>query len=245
MPTKKKVSPRKSLTPKEKMVLEFLEQYILENDMSPSFREIKEHFGFASFNSVQRYVKQLEQKSYIRSGDSNQKRAIELVASATDLESKKIVGDRQETNESKDVLKLPLLGRVAAGSPIERKEYNEFFEVNRALVPKPQESFVLRVEGDSMIEDGILDGDFLIVQSQKSANKGDTIVAMVEEEATVKNFFKHSADQSKKLSPEEKAFVKSGRNIELRPANSSMRSMFYSPKDVNIQGVLVGLVRKY
>ena len=80
MPTKKKVSPRKSLTPKEKMVLEFLEQYILENDMSPSFREIKEHFGFASFNSVQRYVKQLEQKSYIRSGDSNQKRAIESVA---------------------------------------------------------------------------------------------------------------------------------------------------------------------
>lgn len=245
MPTKKKVSPRKSLTPKEKMVLEFLEQYILENDMSPSFREIKEHFGFASFNSVQRYVKQLEQKSYIRSGDSNQKRAIELVASATDLQSKKIIGEKQETNDNSDILKLPLLGRVAAGSPIERREYNEFFELNRSLVPKPQESFVLRVEGDSMIEDGILDGDFLVVQSQNSANKGDTIVAMVEEEATVKNFFKHSSDKAKSLSSEERAYVKAGKNIELRPANSSMKSMFYSAEDVNIQGILVGLVRRY
>ncbi|MEC9283001.1 MAG: S24 family peptidase, partial [Bdellovibrionota bacterium] len=93
--------------------------------------------------------------------------------------------------------------------------------------------------------DGILDGDFLVVQSQNSANKGDTIVAMVEEEATVKNFFKHSSDKAKSLSSEERAYVKAGKNIELRPANSSMKSMFYSAEDVNIQGILVGLVRRY
>ena len=241
MASRKKASPKQSLTPKEKGVLDFLHLYFAEHAMAPSYREIKEHFGFASFFSVQRYLKQLDTKGYILAGGDNQKRGLQLLAQAEDLYSKRLADQhpqrQSQLTSNEDLIRLPLLGRVAAGLPIERIEHGEFFELSRNLVPKPESSFILRVEGQSMIEDGILDGDYLIVQSQKIAKNGDTIIARVDNEATVKNLFYH---------PDKGSRTKNKRaQIELRPANQQMQSLFYSPEEVEIQGIVVGLVRKY
>lgn len=249
---KKKNTPKKSLTPKEKAILTFLEQYFDEHAMAPSFREIKEHFGYASYFSVQRYLKQLDEKAYISLGENNEKRAISLIASAEDIESKQLASssiakqrEGAESSQNTGSLSLPLLGKVAAGSPIEHMKHNEFLEVPDSMVRSANKSFVLQVEGSSMIEDGIFDGDYLIIQKQATANAGDTIVAMVEEEATVKNFYRHSSSKSMKLNSKYKASVEEGKNIELRPANSSMDSMFFKPEQVDVQGIVVGLLRKY
>jgi repressor LexA len=248
---KKQSKPTKSLTPKEKAVLEFLESYYLEHAMAPSYREIKDHFGYASYYSVQRYLKQLEDKGYIALGESNEKRAISLLASADEVTSLKVASssqsqrERVESSLAPNSLSLPLLGKVAAGSPIEHLKHDEYLDVPDSMVKQSDKSFVLQVEGDSMIEDGIFDGDFLIIQKQTTAEKGDTIVAMVNSEATVKNFFKHSGIKSSKLEKKYHKYISAGKNIELRPANASLDSMFFHPKEVEIQGIVVGLLRRY
>lgn len=249
---KKKIAPTKGLTPKEKAVLNYLEEYFDEHAMAPSYREIKDHFGYASYFSVQRYLKQLEEKGYVKLGESNEKRAISLVAAAADIESKKLASsslakqrEGAQSSQNPGSLSLPLLGKVAAGLPIEHIKHDEFLEVPDSMVRSADKSFVLQVEGSSMIEDGIFDGDYLIIQKQTTANTGDTIVAMVDEEATVKNFFKHSGIKSSRLESKYKAQVADGKNIELRPANSTMDSMFFKAEQVDVQGIVVGLIRKY
>ncbi len=227
------------LTLKERSVLEFIESYFLDNKLAPSFLEIKEHFGFASNNSVQRYLKQLKTKGYIHIPPGNQKRAITILHSANTLHENllsttKTPNDLTSTGSVMNAnitepCALPLLGKIAAGSPIEKLNFNETLEVPNNFVNNPDESFVLQVEGDSMIEDGIFDGDYIIVEDVKSANNGDTIVAVIEDEATLKRFYFHN---DKNL-------------IELRPSNSSMESMWHQPEKVNIRGILKNLLRKY
>ncbi len=250
----------KPLSPKEKIVLEFLEAYMASKGISPTYQEICEHFGFASFNSVQRYLKQLESKGYIQLPWSNQKRAITILQSAATLQNavddlrsaplavpKPPLGLRKSSKEgltpallSQENFTLPLLGRVAAGAPIEALEHDEFIDVPASLVRRADLTYALRVQGESMIEDGILDGDVILVQRQTSASNGEIVVAMIGEEATVKRFYLHRGDSAKNQSPS-----RANQMIELRPANSTMSPMWFEPDEVQVRGVVVGLIRRF
>ena len=234
------------LSPKEKGVLEFLETYMRAKGVAPTYQEICQHFGFASFNSVQRYLKQLEEKGYIQLPWANQKRAITLLHRSTALQEalQSSHGDDFDTSSSDssddfsnvtpaimpaESFSLPLLGRVAAGAPIEALTDDEFIDVPASLVRKPDSTFALRVQGQSMIDDGIFDGDVILVQRQSSASDGEIVVAVINEEATVKRFYKNKADKM----------------IELRPANSTMSPMWFEPHEVQLRGVVVGLIRRF
>ncbi len=242
--------PLPPLTAKEKSVLQFIEQELVSKGVSPSYQEICDHFGFASFNSVQNYLKQLSNKGYVLI-PQNQKRAIQILHSADDFQkdlanrlnivkepSKNSFAGQSSQNshsEHSKVLPIPFLGRVAAGSPIERVHENEFIDVPATFIKTPGDYFALKVEGDSMIDEGIFDGDFLVVLSQKNAKDGDLVVASVEAESTVKRFYM-------KKNPEISTTTKA---VELRPANPRLTSMWYAPQQVEIKGLVKALLRKY
>jgi repressor LexA len=263
---KKTTLPPRPLTLKEKKVLEFIESYIGEQGIAPSYQEIKEHFGFASFNSIQRYLKQLQDKSYIHIPPGNQKRAITVLHSSNAIQSSMGLMSRPmsqptQTNFSQpkfsipnskkeaphesppvvESLSLPLLGKVAAGLPLEASEHNEFIEAPASMIRQPHKTYALRVVGQSMIEDGILDGDVIFVERREGARNGETVVAVIEQEATVKKFFMHNNPQAFQQSKD----TKSSLQVELRPANSQMESFWYRPDQVQIQGVVVGLIRQF
>lgn len=275
------MAPRKKplpLTLKELKVLEFIEQVMLDQGVVPTYQEIREHFGFASLNSVQRYLKQLQEKNYIYVPGGNQKRALQILHPSksisnllTDRLMNQLVVDQGDssalsTNQIPNTLtlkkeapllsssppqleslSLPLLGRVAAGSPIESFTHDEYVNVPSSLIRNPNKTFALAVQGQSMIEDGILDGDVIFVQKQSFANNGDTVVAMVNNQATVKRFYLHSrlpADLHSNPQSDTQPLPGS-KAVELRPANSTMDSMWYRPDLVDIQGILVGLIRRF
>lgn len=253
--------PLPPLTPKEKAVLEFIEQQLLSSGISPSYQEIKDHFGLASFNSVQNYLKQLTNKGYV-SIPLNQKRAIQVLHSAGTVQAH--LQARMPSSPSvstatgsphapllqarDEILSLPLLGKVAAGQPIEAIEHDEFLDVPPSMVRNPSKTFVLRVQGRSMIEDAISDGDYILVQKQNSAKNGDIIVATVDNEATVKRFYLHSQKELKLKNlhhevPKQLSHVE--KVVELRPSNSSMKSLWYYPEQIEIRGIVIGLLRKF
>lgn len=228
------------LTTKERSVLSFIETQLRQNGISPSYQEICDHFGFASFNSVQNYLKQLTTKGYLHM-PQNQKRAIQLLHSAGDfqstLEKRLDKGESGKSASNENVLTIPFLGKVAAGVPLERHYQNETIKIPRELLKSSNiaDHFALKVEGDSMIEEGIFDGDFLIVRSQATAVDGDLVVATVSDsddyanthEATVKRFFRKKEQ------------------IELRPANPRLNSIFYAPKQIEVRGLVKALFRSY
>jgi len=236
------VSEPLPLTEKEKLVLEFIESQQAMAGLSPSYQEIRDHFGFASFNSVQNYLKQLMSKGYIQIAN-NHKRAIQILHTSQAVQQvvqSKVSPHKagpsrasllQKPAEREEVLALPLLGSVAAGAPIEAFEHDESVPIPESLLRNPAKSYALRVKGQSMIEDGIFDGDLILVQKQSSASNGEIVVATIDNESTVKRFFL-------KNSPE-------GKTVELRPANPAMQSMWYSPDQVHIQGIVVALIRKF
>lgn len=231
--------PLPPLTEKEKAVLEMIEISLAERGVSPSYQEIKDHFGFASFNSVQNYLKQLSNKGYIQI-PSHQKRAIQVLSPSHSVQSAMKAQRAQAPSalstrsSGPEALELPLLGKVAAGLPLESFDHDEYVDVPASLVRNPGKTFALKVSGSSMIEDGIHDGDILLVQKQTTASNGEIVVATVDNESTVKRFFlRENADSA------------SGKVIELKPANAAMKSMWYPPQVVKIQGIVVGLVRKF
>ena len=198
------------LTHKQKAFLGYLSRYEQEWGMSPSFDEICSHFGFSSYNTVTTYLKILEKKGYVRLPvQKNRKRAIEVVSPV-------------ETRR----FELPLLGNVAAGKPIEAIEDTSAIEVPPAMAGKG-DCFVLKVKGVSMEDDGILDGDFVVVRKQPTAENGDTVVALIDNEATVKKYYK-----------------KKGR-VELRPAHAGMVPISVKDGDFRIAGKVVGVLRYY
>lgn len=199
------------LTQKQQAVFDYLKAYRGENGRPPSYEEIRMEFGFASLNSVRKHLQQLERKGFIKSPWGNQKRALEIVA------------DRPEAAAA---VSLPLLGTVAAGGPLEAPEVPESIDVPEVLLGRG-EHFALKVTGDSMVEDGIHEDDLLIVQRRENAEPGQTVVALVEGEATVKRFYRH------------------GEQIELRPANPNYSPLIVGEEAVRIRGVVVGLIRKY
>lgn len=234
---RKKSPPPRSILPltaKEKAVLEFIENQLRRSGISPSYQEIKDHFGLASYNSIQNYLKQLKEKSYI-DFSPNQKRAIQILNPSNSVQNSIASSSSAATGSGSPllgingtlILKLPLLGGVAAGKPIESNFSNEFIEVSSSMVKKPQSTYALKVNGNSMIDDGIFNNDLILVQSQKMAENGSLIVATIEDEATVKRFYLKNTQ------------------VELRPSNLSMSSMWYPAEEVKIQGIVVGLIRRY
>lgn len=234
----KKKLPLPPLTLKEKAVLEFIEDSLFSFGISPSYQEIRDHFGFASFNSVQNYLKQLSNKGYIQNA-AHQKRAIIVLNSARSVQDQMntIVSTTIGSPKSKllqadpEILSLPLLGQVAAGIPLEALQHDEFFQVTRQMVKNPSKSFALTVQGDSMIDDGIFNKDILLVEEQSTAQNGQIIVASIDQESTVKRFYKGTGNQLQQ--------------IELRPSNKNMKSMWYPADNVHIRGKVIGLVRQF
>jgi repressor LexA len=196
-----------NLTKRQKEILDYIRGYRSEKGISPTQREIREAFQLSSFGTVQKHLKRLEEKGAL-SRDWNRSRGI---------------SPREEPSPARDV---PLLGLVAAGRPIEPFPQEESIEVPASLVGKG-DHYVLRVRGDSMIEDGILDGDFVVVARREKADSGQTVVALVRGEATLKRYY-----------PE-------GQRVRLQPANAGMRPMMLDAHDVTIQGVVTGLIRDY
>jgi len=204
---------RNYLTPRQKEVLEFIRDFRRERGYSPTHREICERFGFTSYGTVHKHLKLLESKGFLRR-DWNQKRGVELTESPAAGTSV--------------AAEIPFLGRIAAGKPIEAIRSEETLAVPPQLLRGPHgEHFVLRVVGDSMIDEGIQDGDLVVVQRRDSATTGDMVVALIDEEATLKRFY-----------PE-------GERVRLQPSNRAMAPLFVPAGKVRVQGVAVGLMRRF
>ena len=196
------------LTQRQRAVYDFIKEYIGARGMAPSYDEIRRAFRFGSYNSVQKHLKRLEEKGVLRSPWKNRKRALELI------------------EPSPSSATLPLLGRVAAGRPIEAIAHPETVEVPEMLL-RGEDNFALRVVGDSMVDEGIRDGDIVIVKRQRDARDGQTVVALIGDDATIKQYHRR------------------GPRIELRPANPRMRPILVEEGDLQIQGIVVGLIRKF
>jgi len=214
---------RSALTDRQREVLDFIGESIQERGYPPTLREIGERFGIRSTNGVNDHLKALEKKGYLIREDLKS-RALRPVGygKATPLSGSVSVGD--------DLVEIPLVGRVAAGLPLLATEnLEDTVKVDRFLVGDHREVFALRVKGDSMIDDGIHDGDFIFVKKALTAERGDIVVALIEDEATVKRYF-----------PE-------GDVIRFQPANQNMQPIYVKRKDfrsVNLNGLVVGVYRK-
>ena len=200
------------LTKRQKEILDFIESFLDENGYSPSFEEIAEAFGYASLATVHEHLTNLERKGYIRRS-YNESRSLELV----------------REDAAGYAVDLPLLGNVAAGLPIEAVADTERLAVPTDMLRRGRDNYVLRVQGDSMIDEQIRDGDYIVVASQPNAEDGDMVVALVGgESVTVKKLYRAS-----------------GGHIRLQPANESMTPIVVPAEDVAVQGVVVGVIRKY
>lgn len=197
------------LTPRQREILGYIKQEVLKRGYPPSVREIGEAVGLSSSSTVHGHLGKLEDKGYIRR-DPTKPRAIELV------------NDRDVIR--KEIINVPIVGRVTAGEPILAVEnIEDFFPMPRDFA-NYEDVFMLRVRGDSMIEAGILDGDYVVVRQQHQADNGDIVVALIEEEATVKRFFRESD------------------HIRLQPENASLSPI--RTTNVQILGKVVGVFRK-
>lgn len=197
---------------KQKVILGFLRQYIQSNGSAPSLREIADAIGVSSLATVHEHLQTLEKKGFIKRKFHGQ-RGIELLES-----------DIKITPES---FEAPILGFIAAGSPIEPyTDPNARMSIPGAFVSGKKRTYVLQVRGESMIEDGIMDGDHVIIEQTDNANNGEIVVALLDNGmATLKRFFKEAT------------------RIRLEPANATMQPIFV--KNVRVQGKVVGLVRRY
>ncbi len=207
----------RGLTVRQRSILEFIARSARKNGYPPTIAEIGEKFGIPSTNAVNDHLVSLERKGYIER-EASKARSIRITRGAL---AKLMEEEAQEAPGT-----LPLLGRVAAGTPLLAEENVEArIPVEERLARR--HAFCLRVTGDSMIEDGILDGDIIIVDQERAPKKGDIVVALVDGEATVKHLY-----------PE-------GKTVELRPANAAMDTMRFPAEDVAVQGVVVGLQRRF
>jgi repressor LexA len=196
-----------NLTKRQKEILDFIRSYRGKHGISPTQREIREAFQLSSFGTVQKHLKRLEEKGAL-SREWNRSRGI------------------APTDEPSAARGVPLLGQVAAGRPIEPFPQEESIEVPASLLGKG-EHFVLRVRGESMLDDGILDGDFVVVARREKAEIGQTVIALVRGEATLKRYYMD------------------GHRVRLQPANAAMKPLTFDARDVTIQGVVTGLIRDY
>jgi repressor LexA len=253
-----------ALTRRQREILDFITEFIASRRYSPSLEEIAEHFGLSSVATVHKHVSNLEKKGFIRR-DWNRSRSIDLVAAepaqavglaapltfpaAPSLQGASRVSERMpdevdlpgavealhddyeagagESAEVPGVVRLDMRGRVAAGLPIEAVTDHESVAVPEGMAGRGR-SFVLEVRGDSMIDEQIANGDFVIVEERKSPINGEKVVAVIEGEATLKTFFREPDG-----------------SIRLQPANDAYEPIIVRGGDLQIRGVVIGLMRKY
>jgi len=200
----------KGLTRRQREILTFVQRYADAHGYPPSVREIGQALGLTSSSTVHSHLAALERKGYLRR-DPSKPRALEVLRDEREVPLKKVVP-------------VPIIGRVAAGQPIlAQQNIEDYFPLPVDFVPT-DECFILRVSGDSMINAGIYDGDLLVVRRQQTADNGDIVVARLDDEATVKRFFKE-ADR-----------------VRLQPENPTMEPIY--TRDVAIEGVALAVIRK-
>jgi repressor LexA len=203
--------PAGSLTDRQREVLDFISDSIRKRGYPPTLREIGSHFGIRSTNGVNDHLRALEKKGFLHREDLKS-RALRPLVTADDF------------------VEVPVLGKVAAGQPILAvQNYEDSVKIDRFFIGQNREVFALRVKGDSMIEDGIFDGDYVFIRKQLQASTGEIVVAMIGDEATVKRYY-----------PE-------GDSIRFQPANAAMAPIIVRRRDfrsVNLLGVVIGVYRK-
>ena len=197
------------LTKRQREILDYLNEFIQQHGYAPSLEEIGRRFNLSSLATVHKHLSNLQEKGFIRRA-WNRSRSVELVPTRT--------GGR--------ALELPLLGFVAAGAPIEAVAGNETIAVPETLAGK-RDAYVLRVRGDSMIDEQIRDGDFVVVEKRAEAENGEMVVALLDGEgATLKTFYRE------------------GTRVRLQPANPDVPPIVIDDGDLRIQGIAVALIRK-
>jgi repressor LexA len=206
-----------ALTKRQKEVLDYLVGFMNKHGYSPSFEEIARAMKLTSLATVHKHLSTLETKGFVRRG-YNQSRSIEVT------QLPRSVSDQVATRRATD---LPLMGRIAAGQPVEAVEDKE--SVSLADFTRGHNNFVLQVKGESMRDDHILDGDYIVVEQTQVANQGEIVVALVgDSEATLKRLYREP-----------------GGKVRLQPANSQMDPIVLPAADVRIQGRVIGVLRKY
>ncbi len=199
------------LTPKQKQILDYIQGFIKENDYAPSYREIADHFEFSSVATVAEHIENLKSKGYLTSDESSYR-------------SLKVTGVEIEHDGSFLGFTIPLMGAIQAGKPIEAVRTSETLEIPRDMMTK--NVFALKVKGDSMIDDAIMEGDYVVVEPCQAPKNGDIVVALInKDEVTLKRFYREKD------------------HIRLQPANRN-----YQPirvKKVIIQGRVRGVIRKF
>jgi repressor LexA len=197
-----------NLTKRQKEILDFINAFIAEFGYAPSYREIGQHFGLSSSATVAEHVQTLQNKGYLKI-DANEARSIEIIDA-----------------EKAEAIFLSLAGLITAGQPIEAVEDKEKIAIPADLVKDEANAFVLKVKGQSMIEEGIFDGDYVVIEKNPHPRNGQVVVALLDNAfATLKKFYKEA------------------NRIRLQPANSSMKPIF--AKNVLVQGVVRAVIRKY
>lgn len=199
------------LTRRQKEILDFLNDYIQQHGYAPTIEEIAAHFSLRSLATVHKHLSNLQEKGLIRR-EWNRSRALELVPTEVKVEA----------------VELPLLGLVAAGSPIEAIEASETIFVPENMVGR-RETYVLQVKGDSMIDEQIRDGDYVIVENRQTADDGEMVIALLDgENVTLKKLYREG-----------------GGRVRLQPANARLEPIFVDQDRIRIQGVVIGILRKY
>jgi len=198
------------LTKRQREILDYLNDFIQQHGYAPSLEEIGRRFGLSSLATVHKHLTNLQEKGFIKRS-WNRSRSVELIPAR--------VGTRS--------VELPLLGYVAAGAPIEAITGAETINVPEDLVGK-HDTYVLRVKGDSMIDEQIRDGDYVIVEDRKTAENGEMVIALVSgSDVTLKKFYREQG------------------RIRLQPANPAMQPMLFEPDQIQVQGVVIGVMRRY
>jgi len=198
------------LTKRQREILDYLNDFIGQHGYAPSLEEIGRRFNLSSLATVHKHLTNLQEKGFIRRA-WNRSRSVELIPTR--------VGQR--------AVELPLLGYVAAGVPIEAVASTETIAVPDSLAGK-RDSYVLRVRGDSMIDEQIRDGDYVVVEDRKSADNGEMVIALLGgSDVTLKKFYQENGQ------------------IRLQPANPTMQPILVAPDQVQVQGVVVGVMRRY
>lgn len=204
------------ISSRQEKILEFISRKIKESGYPPSVREIAEAVNLSSSATVHSHLKKLEEKGYLKRNQSKP-RALSIMPGHGDIAKSSISGN---------MVYVPVVGKVAAGSPILAEEnIEDYFPLTPDFVKGKKEVFMLHVRGDSMVNAGILDRDYIVVKKQDDAINGEIIVALLEDEATVKRFFK------------------TDKKIKLMPENDYMEPIIV--KDVKILGKVIGVIRKY
>ena len=199
-----------NLTRRQRQILDYIRDFMRKQGYSPSLEEIAGHFGLSSVATVHKHLKALEERGAIRRGH-NRSRSISLVEQAVRA----------------GALSVPLLGRVAAGSPIEAIEDDEELMIPEDMLGRHR-TYALQVEGESMIDEGIHHGDYVVIEERRTAENGETVIALLPGgEVTLKRYFRE------------------GKVIRLQPANKQLRPLMVPETDLRIQGVVIGVLRKY